>query len=83
MGLLKDFCTLGDGVVTSGTLRDEGTYNIICGSDIGSGFVTLGDVCSLLSSVVCVKLGGCSVGAVMWAVGAWHLIRVLAAVSIC
>ena len=56
VGLVKDFCTLGDGVVISGTLGDEGMSDIICGGGIGSGLVTLRDVCLFLRSVVCVKI---------------------------
>ena len=81
MGLLKDFCTLGDGVVMSGTLVYEGMSDSVCGGDIGIGLVNLGYVCSFLRTVVCVKSSGCSVGAVVWAVGAWILIRMLSAVA--
>ena len=80
VGLVKALSTLGYGVVISGTLRDEGMSDSIYGGGIGTGFGTLEDVCSFLSSVVCVKISGCAVGAVLWAVGAWRLIRLLAAV---
>ena len=83
VGLVKFLCTLGYDVVVSGTLVYEGMSDIICGGGIGSGFGTLGDVCLFFSSVVCVNISGCSVGAVVWVVGAWRLISMLAAVAIC
>ena len=81
MVLVKAFCTLLDGVVICGTLGYEGMSGNICGVGIGSGFGTVGDVCSFLSSVVCLKISDCSVGGVVWEVDACLLIRVLAAVA--
>ena len=70
VGLVKAFCTLGYIFFISGTLREEGMSDSICGGGIGIGFDTLGDVCFFLSSVVCVKISDCSVGDVVWVVGA-------------
>ena len=81
LGLVKSFCTLGDGIVITGTLGDEGMSDSICGGGIGGGFYTLGYVCAFLSSAFCVKNSGCSVGDVVWAVGAWNLIKVLSAIA--
>ena len=65
VGLVKSFCTLGDVVVITGTLGYEVMSDSICGGGIGGGFDTLGDVCAFLSSAVCVKNSGCSVGYVV------------------
>ena len=41
VGLVKTFCTLGDVAIITGTLRDEGISDSICGGGIGGGFGTL------------------------------------------
>ena len=46
--LVKAFSNLGDGVVITGTLGDEGMSDSIYGGVIGGGFETLRDVCSFL-----------------------------------
>ena len=83
VGLVKDFCTLIDGVVITGTLRDEVMSNSVRGGGIGCVFDTLGDVCVLLISSVCVKHCGCLVRDIVWAVGAWRLIKLLATLASC
>ena len=55
-GLVNVSSTLGDGVVSIGTLGVYGMSDGVCGGGIGSGFGTLGDVCSFLRSVICVKI---------------------------
>ena len=81
MGLVKVSSTLRYGVGSIGTLIDDGMSDVFSGGIVISGFVNLGDVCSILSSVVFERIIGCSVGGVVWVFGAWRLIRVLAAVA--
>ena len=54
--LVKALCTLGYVVVITGTLTDEGAHNSVHGGGIGCVFGTLGDVCVLFSSSICVKI---------------------------
>ena len=81
VGLVKAFCNLVDGVVITGTLRHGGMSDSVHGGGIDSIIGTLGDVCVFTSSSICVKIWGCLVGAVVWASGAWRLIRLLDAVE--
>ena len=80
-GLVKVSITLGGSVFSSGTLVDDGMSDSICGGGIGSVFGALGDVCSFLRSVVCVRIIDYSVGGFVWVVGKWRLIRVSSAVA--
>ena len=73
--LVKAFCTLGDGVVITGTLIYEGMSNSICGSGIGGGFGNLGDVCAFLSSGVCVKIVVIQWGLFCWKLGHGVLVQ--------
>ena len=59
VGLVKVYIILEDGFVIIGTLGDDVMSDSIYGGGIGSGFRTLGDVRSFLSSVVCVRISGC------------------------
>ena len=78
---MKEFFTLGDGVIITGTLGYGVMSDGVHGDGMGSGFGTLGDVCVLFSYSICVRNCGCSVGAVVWAAGAWRLIKLLAAIA--
>ena len=78
---MKAFLTLRDGVVITGTLRDEGMSDSFRGGGIGCVFGTLVCVCVIFISSVCVRSCGCSVGGVVWEVFAWSLIKLLAAVA--
>ena len=79
--LVKVSITLRYGVFSIGPLRDDFMSDGVGGDGTGSGFVTLVYVCSFMSSVVFVIIIGCSVGAVVWAFGAWRLIRLFSAVA--
>ena len=83
MVLDKAVCTLRDGVAITVTLVDGGTSGCVHGGGVDSVIDTLGDVCVFTSSSVCVKMWGCSVGAIVWASGAWCLMKLLAAVASC
>ena len=78
---MKFTSTLGDSVVSIVTLLDDVMSDSFGWGGIGNGFGTLRDVCSFLRSVVFVMIIGCSVGAFVWAFGAWRLIRLLSAVA--
>ena len=78
---MKEFFTLGDGVIITGTLGYGVMSDGVHGDGMGSGFGTLGDVCVLFSYSICVRNCGCSVGDVAWAAGAWRLIKLLAAIA--
>ena len=81
MGMMNIYSTLGDGVVIIGILRDDVFSDGLYGGGFGSGFSTLGDLFLSLRSVIFLESLVVSVGAVVWAFGAWRLIRVLAAVA--
>ena len=81
VGLVKAFCTLRYGVVITGTLGDGGMSDSVRGGGIGYFIGILGDVCLFSSFYGCLKMWGCSVGGVVWAAGAWRLIRMFDAVA--
>ena len=77
VGLGKAFCILRDVVIVTDTLGDGYMSDSVLGGGVDYIIGTLGDVCVFSSSTVCIKMWGCSVGAVVWAAGAWRLIRLL------